>query len=385
MSRWFLISFLSLSFVACNGGGFKTISDGSTSLASQGSGSVPMPSLSPTPMPTLTPAPTASPTPKPSPTMTPVTPTPAPTATPQGSCVSAPTSSTVVNVKDSGARGDGKTDDTAAIQSAVNQVQDTGGTVLVPAGTYMVDATVGIQLGNKMTFRMDPGAILQVITNNVESYDTVMVQGKSNVNIIGGSIVGDRSTHKGSTGEWGMGISIYGGSSVVIESVVTKELWGDGVYVAAQSQNITVCSVTSDHNRRQGMSVVSADGVTIKNSIFENTQGTDPQSGIDLEPNTGETVNNVSITGSHFLNNYADGFEIYGGSGPVTNVILTSNSFSGNGFFPVELYLGASGVTISNNSMVTSTYGVDEHSGISNITVTGNMITGGGTAIGHEN
>lgn len=42
-----------------------------------------------------------------------------------------------INVRDFGAKGDGKTDDTAAIQSAID-VAGGGGTVQIPRGTYMV-------------------------------------------------------------------------------------------------------------------------------------------------------------------------------------------------------------------------------------------------------
>ena len=60
------------------------------------------------------------------------------TAAPQG-CVVAPKSPLVVNVRDKGAKGDGRTDDTDAIQAAIDEVGGTGGTVLVPGGTYMVE------------------------------------------------------------------------------------------------------------------------------------------------------------------------------------------------------------------------------------------------------
>ena len=58
----------------------------------------------------------------------------------QQGCVVAPKSPLVVNVRDKGAKGDGRTDDTEAIQAAIDEVGGTGGTVLVPRGTYMVDA-----------------------------------------------------------------------------------------------------------------------------------------------------------------------------------------------------------------------------------------------------
>ncbi|MGC8863790.1 MAG: glycosyl hydrolase family 28-related protein, partial [Armatimonadota bacterium] len=44
----------------------------------------------------------------------------------------------VVNVRDFGAKGDGTTDDTAAFQAALDSIADKGGTVSVPAGTYLI-------------------------------------------------------------------------------------------------------------------------------------------------------------------------------------------------------------------------------------------------------
>lgn len=49
----------------------------------------------------------------------------------------------VLNVKDFGARGDGTTDDTAAIQRALDAIPAGGATVHFPTGTYLVSITAG--------------------------------------------------------------------------------------------------------------------------------------------------------------------------------------------------------------------------------------------------
>src|SRR6476659_8163303 len=114
----------------------------------------------------------------------------------QRGCVTAPSSPLVVNVKDKGAKGDGRTDDTDAIQAAIDDVAGTGGTVLVPSGSYMVDA-VGkkrrLALKSDMTLKLDKGAILKAIPNDSRKYAVLSISDVSNVAVVSGTIEGDRS------------------------------------------------------------------------------------------------------------------------------------------------------------------------------------------------
>lgn len=57
----------------------------------------------------------------------------------QAPTVAAAESSGVNDVKAFGAKGDGKADDTAAIQAAIDGLPEAGGTVSLPPGTYMVN------------------------------------------------------------------------------------------------------------------------------------------------------------------------------------------------------------------------------------------------------
>ena len=57
----------------------------------------------------------------------------------------------VISVKQFDAKGDGKTDDTAAIQKAVNEASKLGGTVFLPAGKYLVSGSLQIKTGVAVT------------------------------------------------------------------------------------------------------------------------------------------------------------------------------------------------------------------------------------------
>jgi hypothetical protein len=69
----------------------------------------------------------------------------------------------IKNVKDFGAKGNGTTDDTAAIRAAANL----GGTVFFPAGTYKVTETIALPSGSFVTFY---GANAASIAGDVNGY-----------------------------------------------------------------------------------------------------------------------------------------------------------------------------------------------------------------------
>jgi parallel beta-helix repeat protein len=358
--------------VSVNQGGAQAVSADATF---QTLGNAP----SPTPKPTATP----TPTPKPSPSATP-SPTPTPRDPASVGCAVPPNSSLVVNVKDKGAKGDGKSNDTAAIQSAISQVAGTGGTVLVPAGTYMIDALTSVKLGSKMTFQLASGAVLQAITNSSTSYNMVNVSGQSDVNVIGGTLIGERTTHTGSGGEWGMGVNIVNSHNVVVEGMTIKNMWGDGIYIggSSPSTNISICSVLADNHRRNAISIVTANGVVVKNSTFQNTNGTNPMAGIDLEPNSGGSVSNVNVTGCKFLGNASVGILIYAGAAPVTGSTFSNNVVSGNKQGGVQFY-AAKSCDVTNNTISSSAgFGIQLQQGSSGNVITGNDITVTGNAAG---
>ena len=75
-----------------------------------------------------------------------------------------------ISVKDYGAKGDGTTDDTAAIQAALNSLSATGGTVTVPQGQYKLTAKITIPAFVKLqgaNWLPDPSNLAQTLATSL--------------------------------------------------------------------------------------------------------------------------------------------------------------------------------------------------------------------------
>ncbi|MBI1752394.1 MAG: right-handed parallel beta-helix repeat-containing protein [Acidobacteria bacterium] len=311
------------------------------------------------------------------------------------SCLPPPASPRVFNVREApfGAKGDGLSDDTAALQRAVDAAGGTGGTVLIPDGTYLVNAAVqgnlGLRLKSRMTLRLSPGAVLKAIPNGLAHSAILAIHRAEHVNVVGGTLQGERGAHQGQGGEWGMGLSIAKAQHVVVEGVTARDCWGDGFYVSEGSADVTLCNVVADRNRRQGLSITSADGVAVRNSTFKNTSGTEPEAGIDVEPNDGETVRNVLITGCTLAGNAGGGFQCGFNSRFTTprilNLVFDRNVVTGNGLDPagggfrsaVKVSHCIGDARITNNTIsMNMGQGIMLMEYSAGTTVTGNTITG---------
>lgn len=244
--------------------------------------------------------------------------------------------SATINVRTKGALGNGVHNDTAAIQAAIDALPATGGTVVVPAGRYMIDATKSLRMRSHTRLLMDPNAELDVIPNGERRYYAIKVWNVSNVRIVGGRMVGDRAKHKGTGGEWGYGINIQGSSDVIVKGVNLSNFWGDGIWVGATgwgrsvrpSDGVTINGVVSANNRRQGMSIGPARHVYIVNSTFRDTNGTLPQAGIDIEPQDQGATSTVRIENCLMTGNKGNGIEMHAHiSGiDVVNTTMTANA-----------------------------------------------------------
>ncbi len=116
--------------------------------------------------------------------------------------------------------------------------------------------------------------------------------------------------------EWRHAISLRHAQNVLIEDLSLIESGGDGVYVGASylgpCRDITLRRLVSDGNNRQGISVISADGLLIEDCVFKNTGGTMPMAGIDFEPNSPkEVLKRIVMRNCFFDSNKTDGICFY--------------------------------------------------------------------------
>jgi hypothetical protein len=247
-------------------------------------------------------------------------------------CSSAPTSKLKVNVKSMGAKGDGRTNDTAAIQKAIDKVAGTGGTVYIPDGTYRVRAEKRkrLILKSNMTLKLSKKATLKMFPTDQKVYSVLYIPNAQDVTVRGGTLVGDRRNHKGRGGEWGFGIAIQKGSKrITVSHVRAREMWGDGFYVD-DATDVAFCSVRAERNRRQGLSIIHGNRILVTRSVFRDTKGTRPAAGIDLEPDRpDQTISNVRIERSKFINNEGGGIMIAGKKARISRVQIQNNEFDG--------------------------------------------------------
>ncbi len=227
-----------------------------------------------------------------------------------------------VSVLNHGAYGDGVHDDTTAFQSAIDALPSTGGTVHVPAGTYVIDPVRKVYLRSRMHLHLASGAKLLARRNDADRAYVLMVYKVSDVEISGGQIVGDRDNHLGTTGEWGHGIMVRGSKRVTVRDIHLSKCWGDGISIGGAmvtnaptipSSDVVVANIVSTNNRRQAMSIGRSNNVKVYDSEFSSTNGIDPGCGIDIEPDADDqgTASTIHIENCIVRNNQGNGIQIY--------------------------------------------------------------------------
>jgi nitrous oxidase accessory protein NosD len=224
------------------------------------------------------------------------------------------------DVRRHGARGDGTHDDTRAFQAAIDALPVAGGVVNVPSGDYLIDPVVGVKLRSRMHLAMAPGARLIAKPNAAERAYVLNAHRVSDVEISGGRIIGEREAHKGTTGEWGHGVMIRGSERVTVRDLHVSHCWGDGISIGGAkvaagtilpSSDVVIERVRCVGNRRQGLTIGRSRRVRVYDSEFNDTAGTLPACGIDVEPDAGDVAQDILIERCVARGNRGAGIQLY--------------------------------------------------------------------------
>lgn len=192
----------------------------------------------------------------------------------------------MLNVRDFGARGDGSTDDTKALQAAIDAAADTSDTVYVPAGHYrtgMLDIRdhVGLRGDPTTSYYVPGGSVLEL---KDEDSPCLLNMDACRGSRINGLCVNGRRQGQDIHGIWKRSKKRDKEDMAVIENTTVQGFTGDGI----RFDNIWCFSLRSSAiggNTGDGLRMHGADGY-IHDTWISGNEG----AGIRAQAGTGSTT-----------------------------------------------------------------------------------------------
>lgn len=197
--------------------------------------------------------------------------------------------------------------------------------VIVPARKTPYQISSALNMSSNQKLLLLPGAVLEAAPDKFHGRNDEFLKLTNVENVVisgyGAEIrmrkkdYQDKSRY--SRSEWRHGIAIRDSKNVQILGITVRATGGDGLYVGTAhkdgySSDIIVRDAVFDDNHRQGISIISVEKLLIDRCILSNTAGTDPEAGIDFEPNSpGERLTDCVVRDTLALNNRALGFHMW--------------------------------------------------------------------------
>jgi len=274
----------------------------------------------------------------------------------------------VVNVKGFGAKGDGVTDDTEAIQNAINN--SNGKVVFFPAGTYIISNTLTIPSAISLLGANKHETIIKNV--NTSGADAIKM-GESgsrsdHCRIENLTIQGNESSGNGLIFEGSFALIINnrfienGGAGMVANSAWTNNIvfnefygnYGSGLILNAHSNNIVVLGNEIHHNAQYGIEIYGcSNSRIIGNGIEQNGY-----CGIVMEGTAEQAMRSMIIRGNYFELNCKDAGTPYDAEirvdragNEISRLEIVGNYFDGGGSRGIDIY-AINSAYIANNAAV---------------------------------
>ena len=217
---------------------------------------------------------------------------------------------TIYHDTDFGVTGNGS-DETSKLQTALNQAASAGAVLVMTKLAYISDTGLTIPSNSKVLWLDGAGVKLLPVSATV--YNLLMCGANTNIILYAPFIDGSNESNTGIVvggQRAGMGITIAGGSNITIYEPKIINCQADGIYIRGTysgpntpPSNITINSPYIRAAQRDAVSVVSCNGLTIRNLVGEDIQFDLPACLIDFEPNGNtDVLQNIKIIGSTSIN-----------------------------------------------------------------------------------
>ncbi len=293
-----------------------------------------------------------------------------------------------------GAKFDGVTDDTAALNAARAAIPAAGGEMLIPNGVGIVDPTAKFLLKSHMTLvGYGAGSILRMKPNSASGAGVFSIIHQVDSNLIANVTIRDVAFDGNrSNGNHGLSESIFGihlshPANLLIDGNRVYGLRGDGVYIAAsvppvqQPRGITIVNnfindcgkleAGDSGNKRMGIALLAATGFEIAGNQIRDIGSI----GIDLEANDVSQAFSHGSIHSNQLRDCADWFINIDPATAATASGVTVYGNTGAGASAKGILLFGTGLTAEANTMMeVLDIGLQIVNGSSFVNVGGNIV-----------
>jgi len=212
--------------------------------------------------------------------------------------------------------------DTAVFQKALDSVAGQNLTLLVPMPTTSPYLVKPLFVRSNTTLELASGVVVQAASGYGLNDRLLNIEEVTNVTVTGTGATLNMPKAEYTSGEHRHALAIIGSTDITITGIACNNSGGDGIYIGVElaggglsaqlyNSNVVIQNVTANNNRRQGMSIISAQNLLVSHSRFTNTNGTSPQDGIDIEPNVAtDRLVNIRIEDSVTTGNAGDGIGV---------------------------------------------------------------------------